>query len=225
MGHLLVQFFHLAVFLLNLLLIGGHVVFVAVAGLSAQVRLRFLNICHDFYYLLQARLNLEQAVQLMLVSADKGGQLAPVLLYFADLLNEFAGEHVHECDHLLPHSQQDVPNVVLPVTDRVGHLPVLIEDVLCVRLNLMELFQALLVTLVDEVDRVFVNQALDACVNLLLLLPKVEWEAMVDAVGPFFLANIATHSCTAQGLGLAHQGFVFLRTSVAALVELNTLFL
>ena len=126
---------------------------------------------------------------------------------------------------MLPHSQQDVPNVVLPVTDRVGHLPVLIEDVLCVRLNLMELFQALLVTLVDEVDRVFVNQALDACVNLLLLLPKVEWEAMVDAVGPFFLANIATHSCTAQGLGLAHQGFVFLRTSVAALVELNTLFL
>ena len=147
------------------------------------------------------------------------------MLNLADLLDEFAREDVDEVDHLLPHSHQHVADIVLPVHDHVSHLFVLLQDALCMLHNLLELFKRRLVALIDEVNLLLVDEALDASIDLLLVLPKVQGEAMIDAIGTLNLSNVDAHARTSQGLDFARQRLLLTILTACCLIKSDSFLL
>lgn len=100
------------------------------------------------------------------------------MLNLANLPDKLVRKHVNELAELLSDAQKHIPNIVLPICDRMGHFTVLPHRLLRHSLDLIKFFQACLVAFVNKMHFFFIDQTLNARVCLLLLLPKIEWHAM-----------------------------------------------
>ena len=101
------------------------------------------------------------------------------MLDLADLPDELVGEHVDELAQLLPDAQEHIPNVVLPIRYRAFHSAVLLNGLLCHRLDLIKLLERALIALINEMNLFFVNETFDAGIRLYFLLPEVERHAVI----------------------------------------------
>ena len=77
-----------------------------------------------------------------------------------------------------------VPDVIFPFFDHEGHRCILIESEAGIVFDRAKLLKRPLVAVVDVVHLIFIDQTLDALVDLLFVGPKVEWHVM-------FLADIS----------------------------------
>ena len=96
------------------------------------------------------------------------------MLNLTDLPNKLVREHVNELAQLLSNAQKHIPDVILPVRNRVSHATILLYNLLCHALDLIKLLESALVALVNEMNLSVVDETFDTSVSLLLFLPKVE---------------------------------------------------
>ena len=107
--------------------------------------------------------------------------LALVLLYARDLLDYAGGEPVDEADHLLPDAKDQVADILFPVLDGPWHQLILFYRALDQLLDLLKARLLFLVAMIHEVNLLFIDQALEAFVVLLLFVPEVKWHVVVRA--------------------------------------------